>query len=179
MAIPPLDFLGYSPAKPAKAAKEDPSFSRISSFSRGVGQDSRSSPPVDRPIRDDHAAMLLTLDEDRRRAWWRSAARLVCSNGGDWLAAEDLATQKMRALCGADSWPSEPGRDDDRPAAEPPSRPGELPLEPRQWPPAERYAVAELERGGMGRDEAARHVREHGIPPELRGRVGATERRER
>ena len=81
----------------------------------------------------------------------------------DWAAAENEATAAWR----------EPGRDDDRPAAEPPVQPGELPQELRQWPAAERYAVAELERGGMARDEAARQIREHGIPPELRGRVGA------
>ena len=55
-------------------------------------------PPVDRPIRYDHAAWLLTLDEAENRAWWRSAARLVCENGGDWAAAENLATEKMKVL---------------------------------------------------------------------------------
>ena len=87
MAIPSLDFLGYPPAKPAKAAKEGPTFSRISSFSRGVGPDSHSSPPPDRPIRDDHAAWLLTLPEPERRDWWRAVA-LRYARCEDWARAE-------------------------------------------------------------------------------------------
>ena len=49
--------------------------------------------PPDRPIRDDHAAWLLTLDEDRRRDWWRDVAQRY---NGDWLAAERAATEAMK-----------------------------------------------------------------------------------
>ena len=164
MAIPPLDFLEYPPAKPAKAAKEGPNFSRISSFSRGVGPEFTFFTATRSPDPRRHRRM--AVDPPRARTPRPGGAAVVSryARCEDWARAE---AEARAAWC-------EPGRDDDRPAAEPPVQPGELPQELRQWPAAERYAVAELERGGMARDDAARHVREHGIPPELRGRVGAT-----
>ena len=102
--------------------------------SRGAG----GGVPPDRPIRADHAAWLLTLDAGRRRAWWRDVVSRY-ARCEDWARAEDEATA---------TW-CKPGRDADRPAAESPAHPGELPPGLRQWPPAERYAVAELERGGV------------------------------